>query len=119
MTEKVPVAAWNELVEERPIASRVLDVDLVVVRVGDTAHVLHSRCAHRGANLAGGTVEGGCLVCPDHGWDFELSTGQCRALAGEGVHRFESFIEGDQVLVEEAALRTFTRELDNEPSYVL
>jgi phenylpropionate dioxygenase-like ring-hydroxylating dioxygenase large terminal subunit len=33
-------------------------------------------CVHRGAALSGGWVEGNCLVCPYHGWQYDTS-GQC------------------------------------------
>jgi len=37
---------------------------------------LDDRCPHRGASLAGGTVEAGCVVCPYHGWRFDQA-GAC------------------------------------------
>lgn len=119
MSEGIPVIAWSELDDESPVAARVLDVDLVVIRIGDAVHVLHSRCPHRGANLADGTVEAGCIVCSEHGWDFCCATGESPALGGERVHRFESWVDGDQVFVAADALRSFSSDHDNEPSYTL
>ncbi|UYV83026.1 nvd [Cordylochernes scorpioides] len=41
-------------------------------------HVLDAYCPHLGANMAvGGHVEGDCLVCPFHGWQFRGSDGVC------------------------------------------
>lgn len=31
------------------------------------------RCCHRGASIAGGAVEGGCAVCPFHGFQYDAS----------------------------------------------
>jgi phenylpropionate dioxygenase-like ring-hydroxylating dioxygenase large terminal subunit len=44
------------------------DEDLVVWDAGRQVVVFPSACPHRGAHLADGVVEDGCLVCPMHGW---------------------------------------------------
>ena len=36
----------------------------------DRVGVLDAACPHQGANLAAGTVKGGCLECPFHKWRF-------------------------------------------------
>jgi cholesterol 7-dehydrogenase len=48
-----------------------LGADLAVFR-GDDGQVsaLAGHCPHMGALLAGGTVVGGCVQCPFHGWRF-------------------------------------------------
>lgn len=41
-------------------------------------HVLDAYCPHMGANLAiGGRVQGDCLDCPFHGWQFDGVDGKC------------------------------------------
>ena len=41
-------------------------------------HVLDAYCPHMGANLAvGGRVQGDCLDCPFHGWQFDGTDGKC------------------------------------------
>jgi nitrite reductase/ring-hydroxylating ferredoxin subunit/uncharacterized membrane protein len=52
--------------------------DLVVVRLGETVHVLHAVCAHAGGPLAEGTIVDGCVECPWHGSRFRLSDGLVR-----------------------------------------
>ena len=39
-------------------------------------HVVAFRCAHRGAQLSVGWVEGDCIRCRFHGWKYD-SSGQC------------------------------------------
>ena len=41
-------------------------------------HVLDNHCPHAGANLAGGWINSGCVVCPKHGWPFHLENGELR-----------------------------------------
>jgi len=52
--------------------------DVVVVRLGETVHVLHAVCAHAGGPLAEGTIVDGCVECPWHGSRFRLSDGLVR-----------------------------------------
>ena len=52
--------------------------DLVVVRIGDTIHAMHSVCAHAGGPLDQGQVVDGCLQCPWHGSRFSLADGRVR-----------------------------------------
>lgn len=56
-------------------------------------------CAHRGGPLGQGIAEGGKLVCPWHGWQFDLVTGRSEQNTALGVAVYELKIEGDDVLV--------------------
>lgn len=56
-------------------------------------------CAHRGGPLGQGVVEQGKIVCPWHGWQFDLKTGKSEQSATLGVDVYELKIEGEDVLV--------------------
>ena len=38
--------------------------------------VLSDLCVHRGGALSDGWLTGECIVCPYHGWEFDI-TGRC------------------------------------------
>src|SRR5205823_203094 len=38
---------------------------------------LDNRCPHRGGPLSDGIIAAGTVICPSHGWKFELETGRC------------------------------------------
>jgi nitrite reductase/ring-hydroxylating ferredoxin subunit len=42
-------------------------------------------CPHEDGPLAEGWIEGNVVVCPWHGWDFELQTGRCRVDPGLAI----------------------------------
>jgi nitrite reductase/ring-hydroxylating ferredoxin subunit len=44
---------------------------------GDGVTVLDDACPHAGASLSGGAIADGCVICPRHGWMFDLRTGRC------------------------------------------
>ena len=47
--------------------------------------VMDNHCPHAGANLAGGTIVEGCVVCPKHNWPFRLESGELRDSPGVKV----------------------------------
>lgn len=57
--------------------------EAVVVRTPDGVLAFRNRCLHRDSELAGGRVSGGRLVCPQHFWQYELTSG--RHLGGRGT----------------------------------
>jgi phenylpropionate dioxygenase-like ring-hydroxylating dioxygenase large terminal subunit len=72
------VAYSEELGERAVMPLKYFGRDLVLFRDGDgKAHVLDAHCPHLGAHLGyGGRVEGNCIRCPFHAWEFE-GNGQC------------------------------------------
>ena len=106
----IAIAKLNELAPDKPAAAVVDGNELVVVRRGDAVHVLSGRCAHRAALLAEhGVVEGDCLVCSRHGWDFRLDSGQ-PPQGGEGLAAFPARIDPEgTVSVELEQVRAHAR----------
>lgn len=44
-------------------------------RVDGRIHAMEDACPHAGDSLSGGLLEGCVVVCPAHGWDFDVRTG--------------------------------------------
>lgn len=73
-------AASARLGARTPLATRVLDQDLVLFRdAGGRPHCLLDRCCHRGVKLSLGRVRDGQLACRYHGWRFD-GDGRCVAI---------------------------------------
>jgi nitrite reductase/ring-hydroxylating ferredoxin subunit len=71
-----PVAASADLKAD-PLAVELLGERLVLWRTAaGSPAAAPPRCPHRGGNLGDGWVEGGCLVCPYHGWRYGAD-GRC------------------------------------------
>jgi glutamate synthase domain-containing protein 2 len=98
---KVAIANWDELQDRKPAHALVADVDLVIVRFDDEVSVMYGRCAHRGALMADGFVEGDNLICGVHNWDYRLDTGVSEYNHSETLPKFESWVEKGEVLVDE------------------
>jgi len=97
----IPIISLDDLEDRVPAHALVAGVDLVVTRYDDDVSVLYGRCAHRGALMSDGHVDGDNLICGVHGWDYRLDTGISQYNNSETLPRFNSWIEAGKVLVDE------------------
>lgn len=105
--KKIAVKKWDELKDRTPEYALVADVDLVVVRTDDAVSVLYGRCAHRGALMCDGHVDGNNLICGVHGWDYRLDSGISEYNNSETLHKFNAWVEDSQVWVDENEISTW------------
>jgi len=82
----------------------LLDVQGVTLALfnagGGRFHATSPVCPHEDGPLAEGWLEGDALVCPWHGFDFELTTGRCRVDEGLGISVYPVRVVGDGVEVD-------------------
>jgi len=98
---KLAIKKWDELEDRVPVHALVADVDLVIVRFDDSVSVLYGRCAHRGALMSDGSVDGANLICGVHGWDYRLDTGISQYNNKELLPKFNAWLDDGQVFVDE------------------
>ena len=108
--KKTVVASWTELADRSPSYALVADVDLVVVRYDEKVSVLYGRCAHRGALMADGHVDGDNLICGVHGWDYRYDTGVSEYNNSETLPKFNAWVEDGSVLVDEDEIRAWAEQ---------
>src|SRR3954453_10931165 len=77
---------WADELGDAPLAARLLDEPLVLVRLDGEVHAFRDLCVHRGTALSLGWVEDGCLVCPYHGWTYRPDGGCTRIPASHGTN---------------------------------
>ena len=107
---KVAIAKFSELEDKKPTYAFSANVDLVVIKYSKSVSVLYGRCAHRGALMSDGSIQGKDIVCGVHGWDYEFETGISSYNSKERLHKFSSWIEKDEVLVDEDEILAWERE---------
>lgn len=92
--------AADRLTDDRPVAGRMGDADVVLVRHRGKVCALSAACTHLGAPLAEGLVVDGEIRCPWHHARFALETGEAvGAPAFEPLDRFAVVEENDLVRV--------------------
>lgn len=107
---KTSLGRWADIEDRQPVAARVAGVDLVVVRFDDNVSVLYGRCAHRGALMADGHVDGDNLICGLHGWDYRMDTGVSEYNNSETLRKFSAWIEDGQVMVDRDEVAAWVQE---------
>jgi NAD(P)H-dependent nitrite reductase small subunit len=76
--------------------------DVALFRRGDEVFAIGNECPHQGGSLCDGAVEGDIVICPLHGWEFDLRSGACMTVPGESVPRFAVTVQDGAVHLEEA-----------------
>jgi nitrite reductase/ring-hydroxylating ferredoxin subunit len=76
--------------------------DVALFRRGEEIFAIGNTCPHQGGNLCDGRIEGDIVICPLHGWEFDLRSGVCMTVPGESVPRYDVTVEDGAILLEEA-----------------
>lgn len=78
----------DELSETKGKYVEIGGFQLAVFLSDGAVYATDNTCPHAGGSLAGGEVEGGCVVCPWHAWSFQLRTGQLRDAPGVTIRTY-------------------------------
>ncbi|HEX9780820.1 MAG TPA: Rieske 2Fe-2S domain-containing protein [bacterium] len=98
MASFVKVATTAEL---RSGEGKVVDVGgraIALFHCDGQWYATDNTCPHRGGPLGEGSVSGMTVTCPWHGWEFDVSTGQC-TLTDAKINAYPVKIDGEDVLV--------------------
>jgi len=77
----IPVALLGEIAQGAMKPADVSGRAVLVAHVGDEHFVFVRQCPHADADLAEGELVGGLVICNNHGYRFDVATGNC-ALPG-------------------------------------
>ncbi len=76
-------------------------MELAIFNLGDRFATIENQCPHQGGPLCDGIVSGTAVVCPLHGWRFDLNTGLAiRASLPVCVTTFPTRVEDGIILVD-------------------
>jgi len=74
---------------------------IAIAKVGDAFYAFADTCTHQGCSLAEGTLEGTTVICPCHGSEFNVATGEVvRGPAREPVESYAVQLEGSTLEVD-------------------
>jgi nitrite reductase (NADH) small subunit len=77
------------------------EVEIAIFNLKDRFVAIENRCPHKGGPLCDGIVSGTAVVCPLHGWRFDLESGMAvRASLPACVTTFPTRVEQGIVVVD-------------------
>ncbi len=91
-----------DLAPGKGVLVTVNDRDAAVFRRGEEILAIGNDCPHQGGSLCDGWVEGEIVICPLHGWEFDMRTGACMTVPGESVPCYIATVEDGAVYLEES-----------------
>lgn len=96
-----PVAKKSDIPPERTLRVVVDGIEVLLCNVEGTLYAIEDVCTHDGAPLDQGQLEECRIVCPRHGAEFDVRTGEVLKLpAVMPLPTYSVRIEGDDVFVD-------------------
>jgi nitrite reductase (NADH) small subunit len=95
LTAQSELPAINEA-KEFPCGNKTI----CIANVDGNYSAMDNVCPHRGGPLGQGMVEGGKVVCPWHGWEWDVKTGAAEQDSRMRVAVYPLKIENGGVLIE-------------------
>lgn len=78
------------------VGSRII----AIFRIADAIFAVDGICAHQGGPIAKGRLDGNCVTCPWHGWQYDVTCGQHLLTKKKMLECFPTEIRGEEVWVD-------------------
>lgn len=96
----VRVAAVDEIPQGRGKQVNIGDKRIAVFNVEGTFYAIEALCAHMGEPLVNGEMRGTMVICPWHGWGFDVTDGCYIREPRACLDTFTVRIDGREIFVE-------------------
>jgi 3-phenylpropionate/trans-cinnamate dioxygenase ferredoxin subunit len=90
----------SELAEGHMKAVRVKGKPVLLTRVNGQVYAVSNLCPHAGCQLQGGILTGYIVMCPCHGWKFDVRNGQHQEIPQIKLESYPCKIDKDKIFVE-------------------
>jgi len=89
-----------ELAEGKMRGIRVKGKPVLLARVSGQVYAVSNLCPHEYCALQGGILSGYLVMCPCHGWRFDLRNGQYQEIPQVKLECYNVKVEKGKILVE-------------------
>lgn len=96
----VPSIKESEIKEGQMKAVRVKGRPILLVRQGGEVFGVSNRCPHMGCTFEGGILRDYLVMCPCHGWKFDVRNGQYQENKETALQTYRCKIENGKINVE-------------------
>ena len=99
-TKDVLVAEVGAILDGQRKIIQVDDLSIGVFHHKGGWYALQNSCVHRGGPVATGNIDGDTLVCPWHGFEFNVTTGECLADPSARLDMYPVEVRDGQIYLE-------------------
>ena len=99
MTEFIKVATVDEIAVGEKLVVEYDDEDVGLVNLAGEIYAMSDVCPHDDGPLMEGELAGDCIVCPRHGAQFNLKTGDYTMPSFSPAPRYHVKIEDGDILI--------------------
>ncbi len=99
MGDFVKIASVSDVASGSGKVVQAQDKSIALFNVDGTFYAIDNTCAHRGGPLGEGSLEGAVVTCPWHGWEYDVTKGECSSNPPASVTHYAVKVEGSDVLV--------------------
>jgi len=95
----VAVAKLSELPPGRVKKVIVEGKEVALYNAGGTIRATSNICPHQGGPLDEGELDGNLIICPWHGWMFNIEDGCSVMSPNLRIRTYEVQVQGDDILI--------------------
>ena len=99
MSEFIKVAELPDIQDGRAKKVVIKGQELALYNVEGKVFATTNICPHQGGPLDEGELDGNTIVCPWHGWMFDICTGQLAMNPSIKTRTYQVKVENNDVLV--------------------
>ena len=99
MPDYIAVAKTSDIPVGRGKAFTIKGRRIAVFNDDGNFRALNNTCAHAMGLLGRGRVKNGVVVCPVHGYAYDVKTGACHTDARLRVESYEVMLEDDEIKI--------------------
>jgi len=93
------VGTKTDLAKGKPLSAVVEGQRIAVFLVKDEVVATTGKCPHAGGPLHLGSLCGSTLICPWHGWTYDVLSGACEEDTTVTLTRYAVQIDGDDIYI--------------------
>jgi nitrite reductase (NADH) small subunit len=98
---KFKLAQRNDVPDgQRGLVVEAAGREIAIFSVEGQFYAVENRCLHQGASLGDGFLEGVCITCPWHGWQYDVVSGAYCNNPKLKLRSFALRLEGEDIWVE-------------------
>jgi len=73
---------------------------LALFNVDGGIYAINDVCGHRGGPLGEGELDGKTVICPWHGWRYNVTTGENELVPDLPTEKYDVKVDGEDILVD-------------------